>query len=71
MGSNPAGPISSEVTSRKGDKGHLIAFDALSLRELWSIAMPLPAHFVPPTIADGKVLVVTEHATLQICDLPE
>ena len=55
----------------RSDTGHLIAFDALSLRELWRTSIPVPGHFVPPTIADGKVFVVTANRMLLIYDLPE
>jgi hypothetical protein len=37
--------------------GRLLAFDALDLRLLWETPVPSIAHFVPPTIADGRVFV--------------
>jgi outer membrane protein assembly factor BamB len=40
-------------------RGRLLAFDALDLRLLWQTPLPSIAHFVAPTIADGKVFVVT------------
>ncbi len=40
--------------------GRLMAFDALTLQELWRDESDVPfAKFIPPTIADGKVFRVT------------
>jgi hypothetical protein len=48
------------ATNTNGDvKGHLIAFNALTLEKLWEANDIVPfAKFVPPTVADGKVFRV-------------
>jgi hypothetical protein len=49
--------------------GELLAFDALSLQQLWSDSLPDPANFIPPTVTNGMVIVPTGNGSLLIYDL--
>jgi len=50
-------------------RGRLLAFDAVNLELLWQTPLPSIAHFVPPTIADGKVFVATAGGQLLVYEL--
>ncbi len=39
--------------------GHLYAFNAETLQHLWDVQFPSLGHWLPPTIADGKVFIGT------------
>lgn len=43
--------------------GQVTAFDADSLKLLWTYQLPARSKFVPPTIADGKVFVPSTSST--------
>lgn len=47
------------ATSPTDTGARLLAFDAETLRKLWEEPLPSVGQFVPPTVADGKVFVVT------------
>jgi len=49
--------------------GRLIAYDAETLDLLWESDFPTIPKWMPPTIADGKVLVPTSSNELQIFEL--
>jgi hypothetical protein len=46
--------------------GRLYAFDAETLKPLWDTAFPSLGHWLPPTIADGKVFIGTS-SNVMIC----
>jgi outer membrane protein assembly factor BamB len=45
------------TTSGSGSGGKAIAFDALTLAELWSTNTPSFSKFTPPTVARGRLFV--------------
>ena len=50
-------------------KGRDFAFDALTLAKLWETLVPKVAHWIPPTIADGKVIVATGCNEFRVYDI--
>lgn len=51
--------------------GHLYAFNAETLQHLWDVRFPSLGHWLPPTIADGKVFIGTGSDMLICYELGE
>jgi len=52
-----------------GVLGRLIAIDARTLQPLWETEVPSLGHFIPPTVADGRVFVATASGQFRVYEL--
>jgi hypothetical protein len=50
-------------------KGLLLAFDAVTLQELWRTSIPSIPKWMPPTVSDGKVFMPTSSETVLVYEL--
>ena len=52
-----------------GIPGRFLAIDATTMRTLWETAVPSLGHFIPPTVVDGRVFVVTSSGQFRVYKL--
>lgn len=63
-------PEEDQIDHESGERrGLFYAFDALTLQELWHTQIPSIPKWMPPTVADGRVIVPTSSETIFVYTL--